>query len=400
MRVSCLQENLSRGLSIVGRDVATRTTLPITQNVLISTDQSRLKLAATHLEIAISTWIGAQIEEEGSITVPARLLTEFVSSLPPERIDLAQPPDRDESVGEDPDSEDEESIESTSARQTNVAIKCARFEAEINGTAAEDFPPVPTVESGVVGKIDPKLLHDAIEYVVFAAATEDSRPVLTGIKVEISGDSFTFAAADGFRLAVYKGTLIESASEDVNFIVPARTLQEVNRLIGSQEDPIEFTVTPSKSQALFRLNNIEVVTQLIQGTFPNYTQLIPQSYETRAVVRLDEFVRATRAASIFARDGSGIVRLQVMGGVEDGTGKVSILSRAEEMGENQSEIDAQVEGGEAKIAFNSKYLTDVLAVLEENDVALETTTPSSPGVLRPVGNDRYLHVVMPMFVQW
>ena len=400
MRVSCLQENLSRGLSIVGRAVATRTTLPITQNVLISTDQSRLKLAATNLEIAISTWIGAQIEEEGSITVPARLLTEFVSSLPPERIDLAQPPDRDESVGEDPDSEDEESIESTSARQTNVAIKCARFEAEINGTAAEDFPPVPTVESGVVGKIDPKLLHDAIEYVVFAAATEDSRPVLTGIKVEISGDSFTFAAADGFRLAVYKGTLIESASEDVNFIVPARTLQEVNRLIGSQEDPIEFTVTPSKSQALFRLNNIEVVTQLIQGTFPNYTQLIPQSYKTRAVVRLDEFVRATRAASIFARDGSGIVRLQVMGGVEDGTGKVSILSRAEEMGENQSEIDAQVEGGEAKIAFNSKYLTDVLAVLEENDVALETTTPSSPGVLRPVGNDRYLHVVMPMFVQW
>ena len=343
MRVSCLQENLSRGLSIVGRAVATRTTLPITQNVLISTDQSRLKLAATNLEIAISTWIGAQIEEEGSITVPARLLTEFVSSLPPERIDLAQPPDRDESVGEDPDSEDEESIESTSARQTNVAIKCARFEAEINGTAAEDFPPVPTVESGVVGKIDPKLLHDAIEYVVFAAATEDSRPVLTGIKVEISGDSFTFAAADGFRLAVYKGTLIESASEDVNFIVPARTLQEVNRLIGSQEDPIEFTVTPSKSQALFRLNNIEVVTQLIQGTFPNYTQLIPQSYKTRAVVRLDEFVRATRAASIFARDGSGIVRLQVMGGVEDGTGKVSILSRAEEMGENQSEIDAQVE---------------------------------------------------------
>ena len=377
MRLSSLQENLSRGLSIVGRAVATRTTLPITQNVLLSTDQSRLKLVATNLEIAISTWIGAQVEEEGSITIPARLLTEFISSLPPERIDI-----------------------SSIAQPRGLALKCARFEASINGTDAEDFPPIPSVESGVIGKIDPQVLKEAITHVVFAAATEDSRPVLTGTRVEIAGDQFTLAAADGFRLAVFKGKLEEPISEDVSFIIPARAFQELNRLIGGQEEPVEFTVTPSKSQALFRMENIELVSQLVQGTFPDYSQLIPQSYETRAVVDLEEFLRATRTASIFARDGSGIVRVQVTAGSDGSAGRLSISSRAEELGENQGEIDANVEGGEAKIAFNSKYLAEVLDVLGKGEVALETTTPSSPGVLRPLGKDGYVHVVMPMFVQW
>ena len=377
MRLSCLQENLSPALSIVGRAVATRTTLPITQNVLISTDQSRLKLAATNLEIAISTWLGAQIEEEGEITIPARLFSELVRSLPPERIDF-----------------------STSGDSTALDVKCARFEARINGTHAADFPPIPTVESGVVGSIEPQVLSVAIARVAFAAATEDSRLVLTGMKVEMSGDSFTFAGADGFRMAVFNGKLAAPISEDVSFIVPARALQEVSRLIGGQTQPVEFTVTPSKSQALFRLDNIEVVTQLIQGTFPNYSQLIPQAHDTRVVVDLKEFLGATRTASIFARDGSGIIRVQIACGSDDSPGKLSVLSRAEEVGENEGEIDAKVEGAEAKIAFNSKYLSDVLDVLDEAEVALETTTPSSPGVLRPVGNDQYVHVVMPMFVQW
>ena len=379
MRVSSLQENLSRGLSIVGRAVATRTTLPITQNVLVSTDEGRLKLAATNLEIAISTWIGAQIEEEGSIAIPARLLTEFVSSLPPERIDI-----------------------SSTAQPKGVSLECARFSAQINGTEAADFPPIPTVESGSVVRIDPQVFRDAVTHVAFAAATEDSRPVLTGVKVEMSGEEFTLAAADGFRLAVYKGRLSEPTSEDINFIIPARAFQEVNRLIGAQETPVEFTVTPAKSQALFRLDNVEVVSQLIQGTFPNYAQLIPQSYQTRVIVDLQQFLRATRTASIFARDGSGIVRIQATGDGND-TGRLSISSRAEELGENKGEIDATVEGDESKIAFNSKYLSDVLDVLGDSEVALETTTSSSPGVIRPVANEPgvdYIHVVMPMFVQW
>ena len=377
MKLSCLQENLSPALGVVGRAAASRTTLPITQNVKLSTDEGRLKLAATNLEIAISLWMGAQIEEEGEVTVPARLLTELVNSLPPERIDLE-----------------------TSADPTALKINCARFEAQINGTDAEEFPPIPEVESALAGKVGSKVLNEAIAHVAFAAATEDSRPVLTGVQVELSGDDFTFAGADGFRLAVYKGKLEAPVSEDADFIVPARSLQEVGRSLDGSDEPVEFMVTPTKGQALFRFGNMELVTQLVQGTFPNYSQLIPEKFDTRAVVDLTGFLGATRTASILARDGAGIVRLQVTEGDEGGPGKLSIVSTAEEVGENRGDIDAQVEGGEAKIAFNSKYLSEVLQVLEQDSVALEVSTPSSPGVLRPVGSDAYVHVVMPMFVQW
>ncbi len=385
MRLTCLQENLSRGLGVVGRAVATRTTLPITQHVLLSTDRSRLKLSATNLQIAISTWVGAQVEEEGAITIPARLLTDFVNSLPNERVDV-------------------DAME----QPKGLSFRCARFEANINGTDAEDFPPIPSVEDGVVCRIDADVLRKAISHVEFAAATEDSRPVLTGIKVEASGDGFTFAAADGFRLAVYKGKLAEPLDGELDFIIPSRAMQEVNRLIGSQQEQVEFTVTTARSQALFKLENVELTSQLIQGTFPNYGQLIPETWGTRVVVDLNQFSQATKSTSIFARDGSGIVRLQISEPSEDSEmGRVSISSRAEELGENQGEIDGQVEGDEAKIAFNSKYLVDVLEVLEEGKVALETTTPSSPGVIRPVvvedgaeSTDDYVHVVMPMFVQW
>ena len=381
MQLSCLQENLNRGLSVVQRAVATRTTLPITQNVLIATDNSRLKLAATNLDIAISTWIGAQIEEEGSLTIPARMLSEFVNSLPPERIDI-----------------------NSDEQAAGLDIKCARFQAHINGQDSEDFPAIPTVTEGVIGRVTPDVLRDAISRVAFAAATEDSRPVLTGIKVEISGDTFTFAAADGFRLAVYEGKLAEpiADAESLDFIIPARALLEVHRLIGGQSDPVEFTVTQQKSQAMFKMEGVELVSQLIQGTFPNYKQLVPEKYETRVVVNQGAFLQATRTASIFARDGSGIVRLNVTPD-EDERGKMLISSRAEELGDNVGEVDARVEGDEAKIAFNSKYLSDVLDVLGDGEVAMETTTPSSPGVIKPAADSesyKYTHVVMPMFVQW
>ena len=377
MKLSCLQENLSKALNIVGRAVATRSTLPITQNVLLATDQGRLKLSATNLEIAMSTWVGGKVQDEGSITVPARLLTDFVASLPEGQIDIAMTP-----------------------RPRGVQLTCGRFEGRIIGSDAEEFPPIPSVEEGVGVTVDVQVLRHAINQVVFAAATEDSRPVLTGVKVEMEGDTLTLAAADGFRLAVHTSTLASPVSEPTSFIIPARTLVELNRLLGDQTEPVEFTVTPQRSQALFRLKNVELVSQLVQGTFPNYQQLIPESYGTRTVVNLQDFLRATRTASIFARDGSGIVRLQIYPGANGTSGKMVISARAEEVGDNQGEIDAKVEGEEAKIAFAGKYLSDVLAALGQDEVALETTTPSSPGVFRQVDKEGYVHVVMPMFVQW
>lgn len=377
MKLSCLQENLNHGLNIVGRAVATRTTLPITSNILLATEQSRLKLAATNLEMAITCWIGAKIEEEGSITVPARLLTEFVSSLPSDKIDI-----------------------SLSPRTRTMELKCARFEARISGVDAKDFPPIPRVEEGIATRVEVEALRQGTSQVVFAAATEESRPVLTGVDAKFEANQLTLAAADGFRLAVYKLPLASPVKQHTEVIIPARTLSELNRLIADQEEAVEIMVNPGKSQALFRLKNVELVTQLVQGTFPNYDQLIPQSRNTRMVVSVADFLRATKTASIFARDGSGIVRLVITPGAELTPGKVTVSARSEEIGDDVGEIDATIEGEEAKIAFNGKYLTDVLSVLQESQVALETTNPSSPGIIRPVGTDNYIHVIMPMFVQW
>ena len=377
MKLSCLQENLARGLGIVGRAVATRSTLPITGHVLIASDGGRLKLSATNLEIALTCWIGAQIEEEGAITSPARLLTDFINSLPPERIDMTLP-----------------------ARSRQLRLVCARNEATIGGMDADDFPPIPRVEGGEGFALDPKVLRKAITQVAFAAATDDSRPVLTGVHTLMEDTELTLAAADGFRLSVHRLPLGQSVAERTEVIVPARALAEVNRLLADEEEPVQMMLNTNRTQVLFRLKNVEMVAQLIQGTFPNYSQLIPSGHTSKATVSVADFLRETRIASIFARDGSGIVRLVMTPGEELTPGKMAISARAEEIGDNLGEIDAVIEGEEAKIAFNGKYLQDVLAVLEEGQVALETTNPSSPGVLRPVGVENYVHVVMPMFVQW
>jgi|TARA_B100001971_G_scaffold15989_1_gene12503 DNA polymerase-3 subunit beta len=382
MKISCLQENLSRGLAVVGRAVANRATLPVTQNVLLSVDQSMLKLSATNLEIAMTTWVGAMIEEEGSITVPARLLTEFVNSLPNDKIHL----ELDEGSG-------------------LLHISSGNSDAHINITDAAEFPPIPTVDDGVAAEVDPLVLKSAITRVAFAAATEESRPVLTGVEVKLDESTFTMAAADGFRLAVQNGTLLKAVPDEVSVIIPARTMNELNRLIGDREEPVEILMTPEKGQVMFRVgggDTVEIVSQLLQGTFPNYEQLIPQSYTTRAVMDLPTVLRAARTASIFARDGSNIIRMHLMPAAADTEPpKVEISARSEEVGDNQDVVDLdEIEGEEGKIAFNSRYLLDVLAVLEKGKVALETTTSSSPGVFKLTDSEDYIHVVMPMFVQW
>ena len=377
MKLSCLQENLSRGLGIVGRAVATRSTLPITQNIFLSAEQSQLKLAATNLEMATTCWVGAKVEEEGSITMPARLLIDFVSSLPNDLIEITLP----------------------SGGHT-VELKSGRFQAHINGIDAQDFPPIPQVTDGIGTSIEAGALREGITQVAFAAAVEESRPVLAGINAEFEGTDLSLASADGFRLAVHKVALPSPVEEKVTVIIPARTLTELNRLLVDQEEPVEMLINQQKSQALFRLKDVEVVSQLIQGSFPNYSQVIPQGYTTRAVLDIGEFLRISRMSSVFARDGSGIVRLVITPGAELTPGKIAASAQAEEIGGNVSEIDALVDGEEAKIAFNVKYLSEVLSILRQSQVALEVTTPSSPGVIRPIGVDNYVHVIMPMFVQW
>ncbi len=375
VKVSCLQENLAKGLSIVGRAVATRSTLPVLSNVMLATDGARLKLSATNLEIGIVCWIGAKVEEDGSITVPARLLTDFINSLPPERIDME-----------------------LTVRTQTLNLKCARFEANIKGIDAQEFPLIPTAGEDSRISLDPSMLRQMIDQVVLAAATDESRPILTGVLAKFQGEQLTLAAADGFRLSVRTAHLSEPVSEPVTVIVPARALAEIPRISAEQEQPIEVTITPARNQALFHMANVDLVSQLIEGNFPDYNQIIPKSYSTRTVVSTSDLLKATKTANIFARDAANIVRLEIVPGGELAPGRVTLTATSAEVGDNVGEIDAVIEGEGMEIAFNAKYLIDVLSVVDAAQVVLETTTASSPGVIKPIGSEDFTHVIMPMHI--
>lgn len=373
MKVSCLQDNLTKGLSIVGRAVATKSTLPVVSNVLLATEDSRLKLSATNLEVGITCWIGAKVDEEGAITVPARLFSDLVNSLPPEKVDMT-----------------------LNSRTRALNIHCGPFDANLKGIDAEEFPPIPKVGEVPTATIKADELRQAINQVAFAAATDDTRPVLTGVLVTFDKDKVVFAAADGFRLAVRELQLSEAVPEHLELLVPARALLELSRILGDSEEQVQIMITPNKSQVLFHMSNVDLVSRLIDGTFPNYRQIIPTHWETRMIVSNVEFAKAVRIASFVARDAANVVKLQIAPGEDAMPGRMTVTATAAEVGDTVGGIDGVVEGEGVQIAFNAKYVSDVLGILDTPQVALELTSPSSPGVLKNVGKEDYIHVIMPM----
>jgi DNA polymerase-3 subunit beta len=393
MKVSCLQENLAKGLSIVGRAVASRSTLPVLANVLIATHGDKLKLSANNFELGINCWVGAKVEHEGAITVPARLLAEFVNSLPPERIDMRL---------------DEET-------QT-LNLICDRIESNIKGIDAQEFPAVASAtEDDIAIKLEPESLRTMIKQVVFAAATDESRPVFTGVLLKFDDDILTMAAADGFRLSVKAAKLSQNVSDTLadvgltegnngssasSLIIPARALMELARISGEQEQPIDLIVTPARRQILFHLEDIELVSQLIEGDFPDYKRIIPPGHTTRSVMDTANFLKAVRISHLFARDAANIVRLEVIpSGDELMNGRITLVATSAELGDNVADLDASIDGDAVEIAFNAKYLIDVLSVIESPQFVLETSTSSSPGVFRAVGDEEFTHVIMPMHIQ-
>ena len=374
MKLSCLQENLAEGLSIVGRAVSPRSTLPVLGNVLVATDGGRLKLSATDLEVGINCWIGARVEEEGATTVPARTLTDLVNALPPGQVDL-------------------ELI----VRTQTLNLRAARSEANIKGIDAQEFPIVAVPDEDARGiPIEPDVLRSAIEQVAFAAATDESRPILTGVLAQFENETLTLAAADGFRLSVRTVTLPDAVSQPFSIIIPAQALTELRRVSGDQEETVAIHVTPERNQVIFELTDVVLVSQLIDGNFPDYRQIIPGERSTHTVLDTAPFLKACKMAQIFARDAANISRVQVEPGTELEPGRVRVSATSAETGEDVSEIDASVEGEAVEIAFNVGYLIDVLSVTDAAQVALDTTTSSSPGVIRPVGEDSFTHVIMPM----
>jgi len=377
VKVSCLQENLAKGLSIVGRAVASRSTLPVLSNVLLATDNGQLKLSATNLEIGINCWVGAKVEEEGSVTIPARLLGDFVNSLPAERIDLK-----------------------LDVETQALNLRCARFESNIKGIDAQEFPLVPTAsEEDDAIKLDPTSLRTMIDQVVFAAATDESRPILTGVLVQFNEEAMTMAAADGFRLSVKSASVSQAFSDPMEVIIPARALMELSRISGDQDQPVGVSIIPARKQILFQLEGIDLISQMIEGKFPDYNQIIPKNGGTRSVLDTANFLKAARVSHLFARDSANIVKLEITpSGDELMNGRVTLMATSAELGDNVAEVDASIEGDPMEIAFNAKYLIDVLSIVDTPQVALETAAASSPGVLRPIGDENFIHVIMPMHI--
>ncbi len=393
MRLSVLQENLAKGLSIVGRAVSSRSTLPVLGNILLSTDDNRLKLAATNLEVGVSCWLGAQVEDDGAITLPARLLTDWVNSMQPDKIGL-------EMV----------------VRTMSMNLKCSRSESNIKGIDASEFPLIPTADGENPLALPAATLRKIIDQVVFAAADakDTSRPALTGVLAKFEGDRLSLAATDGYRLSVRRTLLPAAAPADVSVIVPARSLAEVSRISG-EADPdrsVEITVAAARNQILFRLfgkgegdegafHQVDLVSQLIDAKFPDFTAIMPKSHNTRTVLDTAAFLRALKVASLFARDASDRVVFTITPGTDTAPGQITLKATSAEAGDNVSDLDALVEGVPVEIAFNVRYMIEVLSVIDTPQVVLETTRSDRPGLFRPVGAgpEEFTHVIMPMQLQ-
>ena len=372
MNISVMQENLARGLQTVSRAVSSRATLPVLANVLLKTESSGIKLTATNLEIGINCWVPGKVSEEGEITVPAKLLTDLVASLPNQRIDLVLSP-----------------------KDRTLKLTCGNNRSSIKGIEADEFPVVAAIGETPATSVDARLLREALGEVVFATASDESRPILTGVLTKLNGDQMTLAAADNYRIAVRTLTLDRPVSPEVTIVVPGRSYAELMRILPDAEAPIEITVTPNKSQVLFHIEGIDLVSRLIEGQFPNYEPVIPTSHSSRAVIDREAFLSGTRRASIFARDSANIVKIELGGDDADASG-VAITAHAADIGDNADTVDATIEGSPTSIAFNARYLIDVLSNLGSDEAVLELSGPLAPGVIRGIGKDDYVHVIMPV----
>ncbi|NJM42219.1 MAG: DNA polymerase III subunit beta, partial [Anaerolineae bacterium] len=304
MKVSCLQENLAKGLNIVSRAVAARTaTLPVLTHVMLETDNGRLKISATNLELGVTCWIGAKVESEGAITLPSRTFSDLVSLLPQDKVDLE-----------------------LNVRTQTVRVQSGRTDANVKGIDAKEFPIIPAFNPAGAAFIDAGVLKKLIGQVVFAASIDEARPMLTGVMTKLDGKTIAMVACDSFRLSKRAAELKEPTAEARSFLIPAKALTEVARVMGDQEEPVAISVTPSNGQVLFHMANVDVVAQLIDQKYPEVEHIIPKKYETRTIVSSADMLKACRQASIFARDSLDTMKLSIKPGEELEPGKVSVTA--------------------------------------------------------------------------
>ena len=361
MKLQVTQENLNRALGTVARVANTRNTLPILSNVLIKTSNNRLSLAATNLDIAITHYIGAKVNKEGAITVPARLMQDFISSLPSGVINL----ELDES---------------------KLHITTDQYQSTINGIVADDFPVMPAISKGVTWTVAADVLKKALQQVVFAASSDESRPVLTGVLIHTDSGKLYMAATDSYRLAEKE---LGPNKEAITLLVPATALHDLLRILGDGEGDVQ--ITHDDQQVLFQVGDIELVARLLEGKYPPYRTLIPQKFDVQVTLKRADFVNITKVSSLFARESAGSVTLRV----DEDKQTLSIRSIASQLGENTASASGKVSGG-GDITLNSRYLLDALQALSGDEVVFGFNGKLEPTLIKDAKSNDYIHIVMPL----
>ncbi|MFU8825973.1 MAG: DNA polymerase III subunit beta [Brevefilum sp.] len=377
MKVHVKQPQLAHSVNMVSRAVSPRSTLPVLSNILIKTDEGRLRLSATNLELGITSWIGARIEGEGAITVPSRTFTDLVSTLPSEQVVITL----------------------DNSTQT-LNVRCGTSETNIKGIDAEEFPPIPEpdLEDGVPLNITN--FKEMVQQVAFAASTDEARPVLTGVLLKVDGDHITMAATDGFRISIREDDIPNPVSRPIEAIIPARALIELSRIIGSaDEETLIMTFPAERGQVIFHMKNLELASQLIEGTFPDYRAIIPASFKTHTLLSTSGLLKACKQAEIIARDGTNVARLNIIPeSGEANPGTLELSAQSEQTGSSEILVDASVDGVPLLVAFNVRFLREVLEVIKADNVWLETNAANTPGLIRPQGDDHFKHIIMPMHI--
>ena len=356
--------------------------LPITRNILIETESDRVRLTTTNLETTIRSWLPAEVQADGATTVPGRLLGDVVATLHNEQTTLKSDPD-----------------------ERTLSLVNGKAKANFVTVEADQFPTIPDPSGKPTATIDPQELQKAIAKTAFAAAGDQARPVITGVHMRLHETGVTMAATDGFRLALFHTTLVTAPAEPVEIIIPAKSLTDLSRLIADATAPVELHIPENPVHVLFRITEpepYELTTQLINGTFPEYTQLIPQNPNTQAIIDTKAALRAARTAAIFARRGNTYTRLHLAhADGPDQPATMLVNSDTEGLGTHAEYIIVMnLEGAPAQIAFNNVYLTEAISSIDEEQFILETTTPNNPALIKNPNTDDYFQVIMPVQVDW
>jgi DNA polymerase-3 subunit beta len=368
MKLQILQENFHRALQGTSRVVSGRAALPVLGNVLLRTGEGRLRISATNLEIGVTYFVGAKIDQDGEITIPAKLLAEYVAALPNEKVDLVLEND-------------------------TLQAKAGPFEAHFRGIPASEFPLIPELKDAKNLSIPAADLRVALQKVGFAASNEESRPALSGVLFRREENTLRVVATDSYRLAELVLEL-QTPGDDFQVLVPARAAAELIRLLDEEDE--EVKVQLSDNQVLFKLSNAELTSRLIEGQFPEYEQIIPEAHDTKATLDRDELLSAVRVADLFARESAHSIKLEFKpGSTKKEGGEVKISSGATQLGDNTSTIKANIDGRVGEMSFNARYLIDLLQVVS-GPIQFEMSGKLNPGVFHSDGDPGYLHIVMPL----